>query len=523
MPVSTRHPSYLAYSDTWFALRAAYAGSGAVKTAIDATSSTRGIKAAGTKFLPRPAGMRRQEQYDAYKGRAIWLGATERAVHGLTGAVFRREPVVTVPSRLEPHLNDITLTGVPFVSFAEQAIRETLLMGRAGLLVDFPAPTVAVDGSIGAPPFSSRPYWVLWGPEEIINWRVEQRSGDAVVTLVVLKESVPVPVPPFPAPDFFTETLLTQYRVLRLTEDGQYEVSLWRERDQGLLARAPEPVIELVAQWVPTRNGAPLPFIPFFFMAPFSLEPSIEKSLMEALVEVNYQHYRHSADYEHGLHLTGRPTPYITGYTSESASLEIGSATAWAIPSPDARVGMLEFQGQGLQSHERAMETDLKNMALLGARLLEQSPLVPETATAVRRRTDGSESPVQSLVKNVSSALTKAMRVHAWWGGFTESPQDESLMVHLNMDLVSASMEPMLLRELVSAWLSGGISFQTLYENLRKGEITRPGIGSDEEQALIEIEQEARGLTMPLATLPSRRPAGLNGERLPAMMGNGNG
>ena len=119
--------------------------------------------------------------------------------------------------------------------------------------------------------------------------------------------------------------------------------------------------------------------------------------MLEALVEVNFQYYRHSADYEHGLHLTALPTPYITGYTPEGTTFEIGSATAWTIPNADATVGMLEFQGQGLQSHERALEMDIKNMAALGARLLEGAPLIPETATAILRRTEGSESPVQAL------------------------------------------------------------------------------------------------------------------------------
>jgi hypothetical protein len=448
--------------------------------------------------------MRRQEQYDAYRDRAIFLGATERAVHGLTGSVFRREPQILGPEALLVDIQDITLTGVSLASFAEQAVRETLLMGRAGVLVDFPAPVLLPDGEMTPPSFTSRPYWVLWGPEEITNWRTTQREGDTVLTLVVLKEVLETPGAAFPAPDFFVTTGTLQYRVLRLDDAGHYEVSLWREREGGSAVRMGQQVVDLVARWVPTRNGQPLPFIPFFFMAPFSQEPSVEKSLLEALVEVNYQHYRHSADYEHGLHLTALPTPYVTGYTPDNATLEIGSATAWAIPNPEARVGMLEFQGQGLQSHERAMEADLKNMASLGARLLEGRPLVPETATAVLQRTEGSESPVQSLVANVSAVLTQALRTHAWWRGITEQPRDEVIGIRLNTDLVASTMDPTLLRELVAAWLSGGMSFATLYENLRKGEVTRYGVESDDEQTLIAIEQEARGLTMPLTAMPVR-------------------
>ena len=90
---------------------------------------------------------------------------------------------------------------------------------------------------------------------------------------------------------------------------------------------------------------------------------------------------------------------------------------------------MLEFEGAGLQPHERALETDVKDMAAFGARLLEGQALVPETATAVVRRTEGSESPLQSLIGTTSAALTKALRWYAWWVGVTEVAQDQRIRV----------------------------------------------------------------------------------------------
>jgi hypothetical protein len=146
---------------------------------------------------------------------------------------------------------------------------------------------------------------------------------------------------------------------------------------------------------------------------------------------------------------------------------------------------MLEFQGQGLQSHERAMETDMKNMAVLGARLLEGAPVVQETATAVLRRTGGSESPVHSLVGTVSIALTNALRTHAWWAGATELPDDPTVMMILSKDLVAAYIDPALLKTLMEMLLSGTISYETWYWNLQRGEVARPLVEVEEEQALI--------------------------------------
>ena len=66
----------------------------------------------------------------------------------MTGTVFRREPVIEVPTPLKPHIADITQTGISLRMFAEQAVRETLLMGRFGVLVDYPHGTLTPEGLV---------------------------------------------------------------------------------------------------------------------------------------------------------------------------------------------------------------------------------------------------------------------------------------------------------------------------------------------------------------------------------------
>jgi hypothetical protein len=450
------------------------------------------VKAAGEQYLPRPAGMQvvgGVDQYAAYRDRAVWLGATERAVHGLTGTIFRRDLQQTVPRVLERQLADITQTGVPLRSFAEQVVRETLLIGRYGILVDFPA-GIATPAGLLPPSVDARPYWIGYKANEMVNWRTEQRQGDTILTLVVLKEHVSLPQGPWPTDDFFVLKDQVQYRVLRLDEAGRYEVTLWIEQPDA--ARHGQVSLVPTAPRIPLRQNEPLDFIPFVFVSPFSLEPAVEKSLLEALVEINYQHYRHSADYEHGLHLTALPTPYVCASMLErETQLLIGSATAWVIQDSTAKVGMLEFHGQGLQSHERAMETDLTTMAMLGARLLEGAPLVPETATAVLQRLQGGESPLQSLVRTVSEGLTQTLRTHAWWAGVTEDPADPALAIRLNSDLVSAKMEPPMLKTLIEALLNNVISYETFYYQLQQGEIARPLVTVEDEQALLAQREAA--------------------------------
>jgi hypothetical protein len=67
------------------------------------------------------------------------------------------------------------------------------------------------------------------------------------------------------------------------------------------------------------------------------------------LVNLNLAHYLINADYQHGCHFTGLPTPVVSGYEAkENEKLYIGSAVAWVFPNPEAKATYLEFTGQGL-------------------------------------------------------------------------------------------------------------------------------------------------------------------------------
>jgi hypothetical protein len=135
---------------------------------------------------------------------------------------------------------------------------------------------------------------------------------------------------------------------------------------------------------------------------------------------------------------------------------------------------------------------------------------VAETATGVQWRLGGSDSPMQSLVSICSQGITWALQVHAWWQGATEDVDDPAIRFVLNKDLVSAQMAPQMLQAIMQARLNKTISYETYYHNLQQGELTRPGVDADEEQALLEDELAQ----MPLVTLPpgpGTQPPGRNG------------
>lgn len=451
MPVSTPHPSFSSNLPKWQRCRDAVDGSDA-------------IKARGAEYLPR-LGEQTDDEYNAYKMRALWYGAAARTIQGLTGSVMRKEPSVEVPTALEAHLKDVTLTGISFTAFAKTTLEEVLKTGRYGVLVDMPA----------AGHETQRPYYAAYTGESIINWRTVVVNGIPKLVLVVLCEKDWKSSETDP----YTLEAIEQYRVLRLT-DGLYEVETYRKSNtkegewdsQGVLR--------------PTFRGQRLTYIPFCFFGPNTITPDIEKPPIVDLVDVNLSHYRSSADLEHGRHFCGLPTPWVAGFP-ETTKLKIGSSVAWVSSDPNASAGMLEFTGQGLGALETALESKERLMAVLGARLLEESKSAVEAADTLTIRHSGEQSVLRSVAGSVSVGLSKLLEWAAVWSGV--SPEEATkATARLNTDLMDNQMSFAELTMLVQAWQSKAISYETMYYNMERGEVTRPGVEVEDEKALIDIQ-----------------------------------
>src|SRR5262245_60321428 len=406
MPVTTVHAEYAQTEDSWQRCRDVLGGSEAVK-------------AQGERYLPRLLGQstitfegRVINEYESFKMRALFYEATGRTLQGLLGALFRRDPQVSVPEPMLLQLDDVTGTGIPFNAFAQTIAQEVISTGRYGVLVDLPS------DAITAP----QPYWCAYRAEAITNWRMEPRDGVQVLTLVVLKEEIEEV-----ASDGFDIETTPQYRVLRLDDDGWYAVELWRpdasRQDRWVMIERLEPTI----------RGQRLPVIPFVFFGPTSLLPTVERPPLLGIVEVNLSHYRSSADLEHGRHFCGLPTAWVAGFPTET-QLKIGSAVAWVSDNVQAKAGMLEFTGQGLGALEKALDEKEAKMAALGARMLENPRAGVEAAETIRLRTQGEHNFLETLAKTLSRGLTLLLQAHAAWMAL---PEGADISCEVNTDFVN--------------------------------------------------------------------------------------
>ena len=263
----------------------------------DAADGQHAIHASGEKYLPR---LKEQsiDDYKSYRDRALFYNATWRTIAGLQGLLFRKPPVIEVSKALENILDDITLDGQGINDFAYGIAEEAIELGRVGVLVAYPEQSTEGMTLADVSKLNLRPYLKCYDAETIINWKTGVVNNAYVLTMVVLTEDFEI------EKNEFESTCETRYRVLDLFE-GKLRQRVFRidEKDQD----------ELLSESYPVMNGKYLDYIPFIFIGTDSLRPDIEEPPLVDLVYANISHYKTSADYEHGCHFTGLPTPVISG------------------------------------------------------------------------------------------------------------------------------------------------------------------------------------------------------------------
>ena len=546
MSVNTTHPEYEENLPAWLRARDAIAGEDAIKCGgakylprleaqtdeeyaayrdrasfFNATARTADgylgllfrrppfIKVAGSEERRARSGGQRAEVNNQEKSpESLVLGPSSK-----TGNAGQRSGQSGLGRAMTEFINDADMLGTSMANYARNVAREVIGVGRVGTLIDWESSAGRTGDA------ENRVYLSLYTAENILNWRTERVHGRNVLTLIVLHEECPLSLVPGPSSggrnqspgvsDEFETKVGEQIRVLRLAEGGgqraeagrqwagggrQCAVEIWRPKKvegRSLRAEGGKREWELVETRVPLRLGKPLPLIPFVFHGANNDMPEVGKLPLSDVIAVNLDHYRLHADYRHGMHFTALPTAWVSGF-DKSATLRIGSSTAWVTDTPGATAGFLEYTGQGLTTFERAMDRDERLMAILGARLLETQKRVGETADAIELRQSGENSILGALAGSVSMSLTHVLRWAHWWNSTEAMPDDvsnEESLMELNTDFSTKGLAANEIAAVVQAWQNGALSRDSMLDLFRRGEVLPEGRTNEEEMRLIEKEE----------------------------------
>jgi hypothetical protein len=441
------HRDYTIMSKIWQRCRDAKAGEDAVKNR-------------GEVYLPRLGGQD-DDQYNSYKMRARFYNAFNKTIRGHVGLATRKPILVEQPESLEPISNNIDRNGSNITAYVKSLISELLEVGRVITLVDFTkldAEATMLDA------VTARPYWIQYKAEEFIDWHY---TDDGILIYAVFRELMEQ------RGSHYRERY--RYRVCELIK-GVYTQTVYEEESS-----APVEVI------TPKIGGNSLDFIPAI-VHQTDYDTTVDLPPLLDLVNLCMSHYRLKADQSHALHYVALPTPYVIGVDPQDDNFPktIGPQQVWGISSPDAKVGMLEFTGAGVEAIDRELRSMEEQMAIIGARIL--LPEVSEnTATASTLRSISETSDLSSVITILERQVNMMFEFTALWASVSGETS-----IAMDKNFLPAQMDGATMTAMVAAWQNGGFDYETLVQNFKRAEIIDPEKTIEELQAATDAEGEDR-------------------------------
>lgn len=447
----------------------------------DLSIGNRRIKARGTHYLPQEPG----EPPDAYRNRlnrSVLTNFFQRAIEGLTGLVYSKDPVFgdDVPAEIVEHCENIDLAGTHVDVFLRESFQDQLTAGHAGILVDYPE----TGGTQSAaderdPTFPVRPYWVPILKENIISWRTTTVNGSTVLAQIVFRECSMVP------DGLFGEREITRYRVLNRADNG---VVTWR-----LLEISEDRTVTLVGAGV-MMNQNEIPFAELITSGRQSL--LVSKPPLVDLAYLNIAHYQQDSDYANSRHKTCVPIWVETGVDVESdgtvAPIVLGPNTARRFTNPQATAQYVSHDGAALAENRVALENLKADMGTLSIQMLAPDKRAAETLGAKKLDKSAGDSALSVSVRGQQDGVERALHFHA---RYMKLPSGGSIKI--NRDFDNNVMDADTMRAYGDLADKLNIPVRTILEELQAG---GRFVGQDLDQLEQDIEIE-RATRMELARI----------------------
>lgn len=394
--------------------------------------------------------------YQKYKSLASWLGATGETAKGLTGLIKSKPAIMQLETKVKYLLTNADGRGTSLREFSSDIYTESLITPWSGILVDFPGVEQRVTMA-EAERLNLRPKMLFYKFESVINWAYTVVNNQNVLSLIVLMEEIE-------KVDGFDVTTETQYRYLHLV-NGIYNQTVYNGNGE----------VEIAQKEILVNNKTSTE-IPFFW----NDSGEDGASVLDQLIDMNFHHYRISADYGGKLHYSSFTIFYETGaeQTNNKNGI-IGNGVKWNNPKEEAKFGILEPDGN-VDGLRLSQKDDEERMAALGAEHLRPRSSGVESAEAKSLDKIGQSSTTADIAISSGELITRAINFCSRWLDGTEDN-----FYKPNTDYIPAGMSADIFNALVAAVGTRQISYQTFYENLQKGEIANITRTVEDEKKLI--------------------------------------
>lgn len=450
----TPHPEYQRFSEYWSRLDD--------WCAEDAVKNSERVES----YLPRLAAMlpsqskNAEQYYRWYVEHGMWFGGIPRAVSILTGGVFRKDPTAELGA-LGYLAEDATGSGMGLRAVAELIMRKLALHSRVAVLVDHKA---GADGALGEPRLS------VYDAASLVEW--DGPASDP--TTVVFKEQTGG-LKINDGTVFSIERSPTKTRHRVVTMQGGKCIAI--ELEDG------EKVGETK---VIGRNGV-APFLPVTIINASDLGTRPSVPALEPLLRAQIQLLRATALYCRGCMFGVSPVVYTSGPTAKKGDgprLVAGSMESVSLP-PNTTLSIAEYQGHVLPHVWRLAEFAMEQVQAFGYQFFGSE--MPNTATASKLLEGGDINQASAIAQNCSRGIERALGHCHRLGNFTGAPP----VYQLNRDLANDRPDPQLMDALLNQWISGAMSYRSLFAALRAMEAPMAAESAEKEMEQIKAEKAA--------------------------------
>lgn len=402
-------------------------------------------------------------------GQAVLFNAFRKTVKGLTGMVFRKDPVIgeDVPESIVEHLENVDLQGRHVAVFLRDAFRSKLIDGHGCILVDWHGAEGA-QSALDEIRAEARPYWVWIEKRQILRFRTANRNGAVVLTSFAYLEDDTQPK------GAFGEVEIERVRQFDMEGEKVLYRSWTRIKGEG-------------GQWQPEVEEKYLgprmtriPVVPDY--ADRSGFLTSEPPLLDLALE-NLEHYQMRSERRQSLGIGSIPVFVTKGVKAQDiGTFTVGGAIGLALPASDMDAGYVETAGTAFDATRDELKDIEQRMAALGLSMLQQESRAAETAEAKRLDKSEQDSELSNAARSTQDAAEEALILHAMWMGL---PEGVAGSITVNRDFDSLVMDAQTLN-VIQSMVPHKISVDTMWDMMVAGELLPDDFDREAERARLD-------------------------------------
>jgi Domain of unknown function (DUF4055) len=234
-------------------------------------------------------------------------------------------------------------------------------------------------------------------------------------------------------------------------------------------------------------EGKQISYLPVVFINAFDLSPHRSVGPLFQIAQLSLVNWDLALEQAHALRFCGSPQIILTGINNEAETPKsIGPSSIWALSNENAKAQMLSYTGEGIKDREALMLRNDMMMSSLGAQVVlnkgQSANVVAKTAEMKSRE---SAADLVQIIRNVSDGLTMVARFYAEQHGADVN----KIRIQLNEDLIDLSLDANMVTALANLHVQGALSFQTLNECLRRGEVIPATATAERERELVDTDE----------------------------------